>query len=297
VNGTVVTTFKPELVDDARARLGEGPIWDAAEQRLYWIDILGRTLYVADGDGRRLESRRLATIPGTAMPAVGGGVLIADDQGLVLQDASGAERRLNDMLAGSPDLRFNDGKVDPRGRVFVGTLSMSGTPGVGALHRFGPDGGISTVLDRVSLSNGLGWSPDGATFYHVDTPTGAIDAYEYELSTGAIDRRRTFARIADTDGIPDGLCVDDDGGVWVALYGGSAVLRFDAEGRLDARVEFDVPNITSCGFGGPDRATLFITTASVDLDEAFLAEHPHAGGLYRVDVGRTGPSATLWGSA
>jgi sugar lactone lactonase YvrE len=289
----MVTTFVPELVDPAQARLGEGPIWDAASERLYWIDILDRRLFVADGAGRRLESRQLDSMPGTVMPTAGG-LLVADEAGLALHHDTGTETRLNDELAAQPDRRFNDGKTDARGRAFVGTLTLSGDGVDNALYRIEPGGRLTAVIDGVGLSNGLGWSPDGTAFYFVDTPTGKIDAFEYDIASGSLGRRRTFAVIPEGRGMPDGLCVDDDGGVWVALFGGSAVLRYDSEGWLDACVEFDIPNITSCAFGGPDRSTLFITTAAVDLDEEFLAAHPHAGGLFTARVGRSGPSAVPW---
>lgn len=288
----MTTVFRAEPTGSAPALLGEGPIWDAQQERLLWIDILGRTVNVADGQGDTVHTQTLSRTPGTVMPAPDGAFLLATDHGLELHESDGRVVELDRSLAADDDLRFNDGKVDPFGRAVVGTLSLSGRRDACALYRFGEAEGPEEILAPVSLSNGLGWSPDGGTFYFADTPTGRIDAFDYDGATGTLSARRAFAHVP--VGLPDGLCVDDDGGVWVALWGGSAVVRYDPNGTEDARIELDVPNITSCAFGGARGDTLFITTASVDLSEEFLAEHPDAGRLFRADVGRSGPPATPW---
>ncbi|WP_167132625.1 SMP-30/gluconolactonase/LRE family protein [Paramicrobacterium chengjingii] len=286
--------YIPQLAGPVAAELGEGPIWDAATERLIWIDIIGQTVHFADAAGRTYATVTLDEQPGTAMPAADGTVLVATATGFALIERDLSVRRLSEDLAGYPDHRFNDGKVDSAGRVVVGTLSLSGERDASALYRWSAQGGLEVIRRPVSLSNGLGWSPDGRTFYHADTPTGRVDAFDYDPGSGALSNPRTFITVAAEAGQPDGLCVDDDGGVWVALWGGGMVLRFDQDGQLDARVPFDVPNITSCGFGGTDRRTLFVTTASVDMDDELLLRNPEAGGLFRVNVGRSGPAAEPW---
>lgn len=288
----MVTTLHAEPVPDSpQAVLGEGPIWDAAASCLYWIDIQGRKLFTADAEGRTHTALDLPRMPGTVMPAVGGGLILADEKGLELHGSDGSKHVLDTSLKDLPNIRFNDGKVDRAGRAVVGTLTLDGTPGQASLRRLEHDGTWTVLLEGISLSNGLGWSPDDRTFYHVDTPTGCVDAFIHDPVTGKLTGRRQFARTP-SGSLPDGLCVDHDGGVWVALYGGSAVVRYDPHGRLDTRVEIPVPHVTSCTFGGHDSDVLFVTTAQVDLDEEALSAHPHAGGLFRVETGRSGPAAT-----
>lgn len=290
----LIQVLHPESTGNVTAQLGEGPVWDAALGQLYWIDILGRQIHVADANGQTHTSTELPRMPGTLMPAAGGGFLLADEHGLEFHSADGRVVVVDSALADSPTLRFNDGKVDPAGRVVVGTLALDGAEAAATLFRLDRVQSLSPLVEGVTLSNGLGWSPDGTTLYYVDTPTGRVDAFDYDTQWGAVSHRRMFAEIPKGHGLPDGLCVDDDGGVWVALYGGSAVLRFDPSGRLDTQVDFDIPHITSCAFGGPDGNVLFVTTAKVGLSEDFLAAHPHAGGLFTVATGRTGPPANLW---
>lgn len=288
-----VIEFTPTSLGGHRAALGEGPIWDARRSRLHWIDILGQRLLSCDENGAPLTDVKIPLTPGTLMPTTTDDTLIATDRGLALWDGS-TLTELESGLAARSDLRFNDGKVDPRGRVVVGTLSLVEAENECALWSYDAPTQGREIVSPVTLSNGLGWSPDGGTFYYVDTPTGRIDAFDYDLDTGNVSARRVFARVPAGQGMPDGLCVDHDGGVWVALWGGYGVLRFAADGRLDARVAFDIPNITSCAFGGMNGEKLFITTAAVDLAPSFLESHPEAGTLHVVDVGRTGPAATLW---
>jgi sugar lactone lactonase YvrE len=303
----MIRTHTAAIASAERATLGEGPLWDAAAGRLHWIDIFGRRVTTADADGRTLEVRELDQLPGCLFLLPDRGLVAATDRGLLALGAAGdtpAAPVLTPFTPGGPDQRFNDGATDPRGRAFVGTASISGASGRCALYRLDrPEVGRPVlgrpvlgrpVLTGVSLSNGLGWSPDGGTFYYSDTPTGRVDAFDYDLDTGALGRRRPFVSLPSGSGMPDGLTVDADGGVWIAVYGGARVERYDPDGRLDAVVEFDIPNITSCAFGGPALDILFITTARVDQDDDFLAAHPHAGALFSAEVGRTGIAETPW---
>lgn len=277
-----------------RAQLGEGPVWDAENERLIWIDILGQRVHLANADGAAIAEWPLDEQPGTAAPAGGGGVLVATTNGLRQLDADGVELWRGSELAGAPGHRFNDGKLDPSGRLIVGTLALDDASESAALYRWDRASGLESLLDGVSLSNGLGWSPDGSTFYYVDTPTGRVDAFDVDPDTAALSARREFARIPTERGLPDGLCVDDTGVVWVALWGGSAVLGFGPDGAQIAEIAVAATNVTSCGFGGTDRRRLFITTATVDCDAADLAARPHSGGLFCVDLDRTGPVSPTW---
>jgi sugar lactone lactonase YvrE len=256
------------------ATLGEGPRWDAAAGRLLWVDIEGRELHVFDpatGDDRAIA---LDNRVGAAAPMSDGRVLVA------LADRLAALRLDDESLETlarfphGPDLRVNDGACDPHGRFWIGSTELEFAPEAGSLYRY--DGELVEALSGVSLSNGLGWSPDGACMYYVDSLTYRIDVFDFdELPTN----RRPFARIDRHDGIPDGLAVDDEGGVWIALYGGGCVRRYDAEGRLDDVLEMPARNVTACCFGGADGRRLFVTSAAPD------------GRVFVADVGVSGPTA------
>ena len=177
-------------------------------------------------------------------------------------------------------MRSNDGACDAAGRFWIGTMALDLTPGAGALYCY--DGKLRRVLDGVTLSNGLGWTRDDTQMYYIDSTEQRVDVFDFELASGQLDKRRPFVSIDRSDGIPDGLTVDHEGGVWVALYGGSCVRRYDERGRLDAVVEVPAENVTSCCFGGDDGRSLFVTTAAPD------------GNVYVTQPGVSGPSAHVF---
>jgi sugar lactone lactonase YvrE len=188
-------------------------------------------------------------------------------------------------------VRFNDGACDPQGRFWAGTMSLDGRTGSASLYRLDTDLRVTRVLDGVSVSNGIGWSPDGATMYYVDTATDRIDAFDFDGVVGTPGRRRTFVELPGP-GSPDGLCVDADGAVWVALWGGWSVERYLPDGTRDAVVELPVAQVSSCAFGGPELEQLFITTAWDGLSAADREAQPLAGALFRVEPGVRGLPTT-----
>jgi len=274
----VRTVGRAEPIGDVSARLGEGPRWDAARQRLLWVDIEGEAVHVREAGG---GERRVAcgSMVGAVAPWAGDVVLAALTGALAAVDlASGDVRPLESVPHPRPRMRCNDGACDPAGRFWFGTMALNERPQAGALYRYDPDGRLHTVLFGVSLSNGLGWDLARRRMYFIDTPTLQVDVFDYDVQTGGIQRRRPFVRIPDGDGVPDGLAVDDEGGVWVALHGGSELRRFSPDGVADARVEVPEDGATACAFGGEDGRTLFVTAR---------------GGLYVVaDAGVSGPPAT-----
>jgi sugar lactone lactonase YvrE len=191
--------------------------------------------------------------------------------------------------------RFNDGKCDPAGRFLAGTMAYDLTPGAGALYRLDLDRSVTKLLPHVTISNGLCWTGDGTTLYYIDSPTQGIDAFDYDTGTGRPANRRRVAEIPRGAGLPDGMTIDADGCLWVALYGGSAVRRYTPAGTLDATVSFPVTNITCPVFGGPGLGVLYVTSARDGLDEAKLAAQPHAGAVFAADVGTSGLPATRFG--
>ena len=270
------------MLDDRRCRLGEGPHYDERTGRFWWVDILNaRALWRA---GEQTGELAFPAHVGALVPRAGGGHIACLPAGPAQVAPDGTITRLAEYPAGAPDgpaLRSNDAKADPSGRLWLGTMAYDETSGAAALYRLDGDGTLTLVLTGLTISNGLGWSPDGGTMYHVDTPTKRVDAYEFDAGSGTLGERRTFARI--DRGFPDGLCVDADGGVWVALWNGGAVLRFAPDGTLDTAVELPTPLVTSCAFGGPGLATLVITTAA-----GSRPDDPTAGLTYAVEPGYAG---------
>jgi sugar lactone lactonase YvrE len=254
------------------ARLGEGPRWDAEVGRLLWVDIEGGLLHAGD---RTIEG---GTMVCAVAPWAGDNVLVALADALAAVDVSdGTVRRLAQIPHGRPGMRCNDGACDAAGRFWIGTMALDESPGAAALYRYDPDGVLHTVLSGIGLSNGLCWDATDRLMYYVDSLTQRIDLFDFDLASGTVENRRPFAAIPEPDGIPDGLAIDDQGGIWVALHGGGRVLRFDPDGAVSGHVEVPVAKVTACCFSG-DR--LFVTARD---------------GLYALDVPFSGPSARPFG--
>ena len=267
--------------------LTEGPRWHAERGELLWVDILGRTLHRGrpgpDGALASVETIILDRHVGAVAPATTGGYVVAAGTGFLHVDESGAARELAQPAAGRRDVRMNDGACDAHGRFWAGTMAYDESPGAGTLYRLELDGSCTTVLTGLTISNGIGWSPDGTTMFLADSGTGRVDAFDFDAGSGDISRRRTIIAIEEPGVAPDGLTVDEDGGIWVALWGGGAVRRYRPDGGLLTTVSMPVDRPTSCAFGGLDRSTLFVTTARHGLDDAALSRQPHAGFVFRIE--------------
>jgi sugar lactone lactonase YvrE len=271
----------------ARASLGEGPVWDAEHGELIWVDV-DRGLVHRRAPGEAEEKIEAGQPVGCALPRAGGGFVLAmrDGFGLVAPGAAEVELAVPVELERA-DTRMNDGACDSRGRLWAGTMSLRGDTRTAALYRLDADLGLRRVLPGISVSNGIGWSPDEATIYHVDTPRVRIDAYAFDPAAGTIGARRAVIPVAPEHGRPDGLAVDAEGGIWVALWGGSAVHRYTPEGRLDERLGLPVSQVTSCCFGDPDLGTLYVTTAARGVEH-----EPLAGAVFAFRPGVRGLPAT-----
>ncbi len=274
--------------------LSEGPRWDAARSELLWVDVLTGQLHRgrpgADGQLRVQQTIQVKGHLGAATPASDGGWVLAAGPGFLHVDGTGTVRELAQPEAGRSDVRMNDGACDPQGRFWAGTMAYDEAPGAGRLYRLELDGTCTQVLDGLTISNGIGWSPGGTTMYLADSGTRDIDAFEFEPATGNLSHRRTIVHIATPNAVPDGLSVDHHGNIWVALWNGSALARYQPDGLLLATIPLPVDRPTSCAFGGRAGETLFITTSRDGLDSSALTRQPHAGRLLRIDVpGVTGP--------
>ncbi|MFI7245325.1 SMP-30/gluconolactonase/LRE family protein [Streptomyces qinglanensis] len=272
--------MRAETAVPASAVLGEGPTWDAAAGRLVWVDILASRVHTFDpATGARTV---LATEQhvGAAKPRASGGLVVNLRDGIGLYDADGRFRWLRHQAV--PGRRGNDAAVAPDGTLWAGTMRYDEAPGGGTLERLAPDGRARTVLDGVTVSNGTGWSPDGRRLYYVDSPTRRLDVFDVRAD-GLPTGRRPLAEVEPGAGYPDGLTVDADGCVWVALWDGGTVRRYTPEGALDRVLELPVRRPTACAFGGAGLRDLYITTARAGL----TAPRQPAGSLLVLrDAGR-----------
>lgn len=268
----------------AEALLGEGPMWSARDRRLLWVDILAPAVHVSDpesGEDRVIQVQELVA---AVTPRASGGFVATARSGLRVLNEAGLGAVLAAPIAEGAPLRLNDGACDRRGRFWVGSLALDSTPDAGALHRIDADGTARVMQSGLHVANGIGFSPDDRTMYLTDSARRRIDAFDFELETGRIASRRPFVQFAEGEGVPDGLTVDAEGGVWVALWDGWRVQRHEPGGAVSHRIHLPVPRPTSCAFGGPGLATLFITSARVRLSAVELAEAPLSGSVFAVDV-------------
>jgi sugar lactone lactonase YvrE len=288
---------KVELVVDARALLGEGPHWDVEKQRLYWLDLLGGRLHEYDPVSGQDDSRDLGQTAGCAVPRRNGGFILGLQHGLYFLEENGdSPVPLYDPEADKPGNRFNDGKCDAYGRLWAGTMSMRGGKEDGTLYRVDTDLTVTPVISHVGISNGLGWSPDGSVMYYIDTLSGKVRAYDYDVSTGSLGNERTAAVLSEGHGMPDGMSVDEEGMLWVAEWGGGQVSRWDPDnGACLQTISIPAVNVTSCVFGGLELDELYITTARDGMTEEQLAEFPDSGGVFRVRVPVKGLPAHSFG--
>jgi sugar lactone lactonase YvrE len=297
----VRTSVEAEPVSKATAVLGEGPYWVPEDSALLWVDIPNGQLFRTEFPSGATQSMSLGAVS-AAFPALGGGILTAGDNRLMLHTppAAAGDTWVSLTIAEVPareGIRFNDASVDPAGRIWVGSMHIAESEPLGTLYRLDPGRVLTPVLKGVTVSNGIGWSPDGSRMYYADSPLRQIDVFDYDPATGEAFQRRTFADLSRVEGIPDGLTVDLDGCIWVALWGGGALRRFTPDGEQDAVIPLPVSRPTSCAFGGPDLTDLFVTTASIDLTDDQLAAEPLAGRLLRLHPGPSGlPSTSAWAS-
>jgi len=289
-----VTTVSVAI--DSHDQLGECPCWDDRSETLLRVDIARGLVHGWNPATGAAWSRRQDGEVSAAVPREhGGGWLVAAGHQLLLDDGDRVDV-LASVEQDRPDNRFNDCKCDPQGRLWAGTMSKTRSPGTAALYRLSPGAQLERVVGATTISNGLGWSPAGDRMYFIDSTTQRIDAFDFDGRTGAIANRRTFAEVDPADGLPDGLTVDATGGVWVCLFGGAALRRYDEDGVLDASVALPVTNPTSPAFGGSDLSTLYVTSARHRLSDEQLAAEPLAGAVLALRPGVAGLPANRFGA-
>jgi sugar lactone lactonase YvrE len=271
-----------EQVTDPVAYHGEGPVWSERWGGLRWVDMLaGDVLSLAD-DGR-IGRRHVGSVAAALRPRSRSGAVIGVERGFALESADGAITHLDELWT-DDSVRMNDGGCDPDGRFYCGSVAHDQRPGAASLYRLDGDLSVQVVLEGVTVSNGLEWSPDGSLAYFNDTATYQTSVFDYDTDAG-LTNRRVFVDLSDEEKRPDGLTVDEQGGVWVALSNGGAARRYAPDGALDEVVEVPARKVTACTFGGPDLDQLFITTSREGLDPG---DDPLAGSLFRAAVGVSG---------
>ncbi len=270
-------------INDIRAVLGEGPVWHAGQ--LIWIDIEGRKVHVGDA------TIELPERVGCAWPCADGRHLICGlESGLAFLDlASGHLEAIADPEPEMPTTRFNDGKCDPLGRFWAGTMDMEEKQALGSLYMFDPLGRLTRQWQGVTVSNGLAWDPDGTTLYYIDSPTREVAAFDYDAGRGTLSNRRTAIPIPVGEGFPDGMTIDSEGMLWIALWGGWGVVRYDPKtGERLGKIDLPIEKVTSCCFGGDALDELYITSASIGLDPGSIEVQPLAGAVFKVRTGVAG---------
>jgi sugar lactone lactonase YvrE len=275
--------------------LAEGPVWDAPRDRLLWVDINAGAVHAGVLDGDRIEARDRFTIGGTAGAvacSAAGELLVAGARHLYTIGVDGTVTRRQQVVPDDRVARLNDGKCDPAGRFLVGSMTLDEHRGGEVLLRVDHDGRVAVLDDDLSLSNGIGWSPDGTVLYHADSLQRMVWSRGYDTATGAVGERRELVHL--DDGSPDGMCVDVQGNIWLAVWGAAQVRCYSPSGTQLATIEVPALNTSSVAFVGPDRDLLMITSASEQLSAAQLATYPDSGRLFTCRVGVTGLPVAPW---
>lgn len=272
-----------DVVVPAQAEVGEGPVFDPRTGRLCWVDIVAGNLFETDPGTGRSRRHPIGTLLGAVAPRAdrpGFAAAVADGFGLVIE----GQLKIVDAVLPDPTLRMNDAKCDPAGRLWAGSCALDFTGNRGALHRWDGHEPSSVVRRGFALPNGLGWNPDATQMYLVDSIMGTVLAAEFDVASGEVGSFRTLIQIE--EGLPDGLAVDVEGFLWVAIWGSSRIVRIDPDGRIAESVNVPVSQPTSCAFGPDGR--LYVTSARSGLDVASLARQPLAGSVLAIDTATSG---------
>ena len=286
-----------QLEFKTRALLGEGAIWNYKTQELYWVDILGKKLNIYNPKNK---SNRAFPVPyriGTVVPQTDSTAVIGLDNGIyILNTGHGGLRQLSNVEEEILTNRFNDGKCDPNGNLWIGSMHLEETEPVASLYKVAPNGETTKMLDNITISNGIVWSSDGSTMYYIDTPTSQIKAFDFNLRTSTISNERVVVEVEPADGYPDGMAIDAEDMLWVGLWNGNAVARYNPNtGKMLDKIEVPAHNVTACAFGGENLDMLYITTARIDMSEDEVAQYPLAGSIFSVKPGVKGVKSDFFG--
>lgn len=280
--------MQPELIFDLKQELGESPLYDAANSRLIWADILRGAVLVMDEKTGNLKEHQVGKLLANIVLCQNGGFILAMQDGLYYADSNFENlKNLGAPNGYSPDIRFNDGKCDAKGRLFIGTCANE--QGAAALYRWTKEDSFTKVLSGVTISNGLVWNKDNKKLYYIDTPLKQVWSFDYDLETGTFKNQTIACDLSDEPGMPDGMCADAEGMLWIAKWNGAMVSRWNPiSGEKLMSIDLPVLNVSACAFGGANMSTLYITTAWQGADEKARQLLPLSGGLFKVETNITG---------
>lgn len=288
-------TINVELAVKLDCNVGEGPFWDDVKQNLYFVDIMNKQIKIFSPTSKSVETVQFNQEIGAVFLDQKSNLIVAARDGIFAATRDGVlETLLAPIELEDTSIRTNDAKCDASGRMWVGTMAFDFTQGAAALFSFDSKDLIKVVSD-LTVSNGIGWSLDKKTMYFIDSPTKRVDIFDFDLENGELRNRRPSLLLDDLDAFPDGLTTDEDGGVWVALFGGGEVRRFDSQGILTHIVQVPVKQVTSCCFGGVDMSELYITTAQNGMDSDSLIREPLAGSLFLAETTFKGSKSNRFG--
>ncbi|XP_020652484.3 regucalcin [Pogona vitticeps] len=284
-----MSSVKIECIVQERCKIGESPLWEEKDHSLLFVDISGKKVYRWNSLTKEVESVSVdAPVSSISLRKSGDYIITLGTQFATLNWSKKSVTTITHIDKDKPNNRFNDGKVDPAGRLFAGTMAEEIRPAVlerqqGSLYTLLPDHSVVKHFDKVDISNGLDWSLDHRTFFYIDSLSYSVDAFDYDLQTGKLANRRHMYKMEKEESIPDGMCIDREGKLWVACYDGGRVIRIDPEtGKRLQTVKLPVNTTTSCAFGGDDYSELYVTSACQGMDEARLSQQPQTGGVFKI---------------
>ena len=292
-----IMEYEAELELEIKAELGEGAFWNHETNKLYWVDIVGKALHIYNPISKTNQTFSTPSSIGTVVPTdVKNEAIVALEDGIYrINIETGAFDLFCDVEKDKPGNRFNDGKCDPFGRFWVGSMAYSQAPYLASLYCIDENGVAITKIDSVTISNGIVWTKDKKTMYYIDTPTKNIKVYDFDNETGNISNERIAVKVSDSLGFPDGMAIDENDKLWVGMWNGNAILQFDPiSGTLISKVNVPAHNVTSCAFGGENLDVLYITTSSLDMTPEEQKKYPLAGSIFKVKTNTKGVKSSFF---
>ncbi len=293
-----LTPLQAELEYEIKSTKGEGAFWNYKTEELFWVDIDGKKVNIYNPETKSNKSIPTPSMVGTLVPKSENEVVVALEDGIYILNTENSQfSLLTNIEKEIPTNRFNDGKADPAGRLWVGSMALDEQKYAARLYMVDDAGHVEEKLDSITISNGIVWSKDNSKMYYIDTPTAKVKVFDYNNYTGEISNEKVAVEVPNSMGYPDGMTIDEDGMLWVAMWNGNAVYRFDPNtGKTLQKIEVPAHNVTSCAFGGKDLETLYITSAKVDMTEEERQKFPLAGSIFSVVPGVKGVKSSFFGN-
>lgn len=287
-----------ELEYETKASLGEGAFWNYKTQEFYWIDIVSKKFHIYNPATKANKSYDMPSEIGTVVPFTEKEAVVALADGVYTVNLiSGELNMLSDAENKMTENRFNDGKCDPLGNLWVGSMHLKQSEPKANLYKINQKGKATKMLGNITISNGIVWTSDNKAMYYIDTPTGNVRAFDYDISNATITNERVVVKVPESVGYPDGMAIDEENMIWVCMWNGNAVVRFNPNtGEVLQKIKVPAHNVTSCAFGGKNLDELYITTARVDMSNDELEQYPLAGSIFKVKPGVKGVKSTFFGN-